>query len=173
MSPEPTKHDATLHDTDKQKTLDQEVRELISALTNRLGSIQRSQKPGGSTNQNQADDEDEQGVRIITLAGSNLGATMRGEMDEKSSVGPQDLALQPEQEDFAAYVNSNFQAINNSIMLGGSYKTNDPGVHLDISDYYEHTNGKNKGRKNKRRISSKSDHDQVEHSDKSSDSEKS
>ncbi|KAI3453283.1 hypothetical protein Pfo_009946 [Paulownia fortunei] len=169
MAPESTKPDATLNDGEKPKSLDQEVRELISVLTNRLGSIQRSQKSGGSSTNNQEDDDD-QGVRIITLAGTNLGATMRGEMDEKPA-GPQGLAL-PEQEDFATYVNSNFQAINNSIMLGGSYKTNDPGVHLDISDYYEQDDlpkhGK-KGRRNMRR-SSKSD-DQVEHSDKTSDGE--
>ncbi|KAG8374496.1 hypothetical protein BUALT_Bualt10G0000900 [Buddleja alternifolia] len=133
MAPEPT----TFTDGDKQKTLDQEVRELISTLTNRLASIQSSQKSGGGSS-TQSQDEDENGVRVITLAGNNLGATMRGDMMDEKPAGPQGLSSLPEHEDFATYVNSNFQAINNSIMLGGSYNTNDPGVHLDISDYVDH-----------------------------------
>lgn len=125
------------NDRDKQKNLDQEVREMISALTGRLGTIQRSHKLGSSSSHSQEED-DEQGVRIITLAGSNLGATMRGDMDDKG-VGPQGL---PEQEDSSSYlVNSNFQAVNNSIMLDGSYRTNNPGVHLDVTDYVDHDDG--------------------------------
>lgn len=145
----PELNNASSHDGEKHKNLDQEVREMISALTARLGGLQRSHKPGSSsTSQNQEDDE--QGVRIITLAGSNLGATMRGDIDNKAAAGPQ-----PEQEDDAAsyVVNSNFQAINNSIMLGGTYKTNDPGVHLDITDYVDQNDvvaHKKKGRKGRR-----------------------
>ncbi|KAL6579353.1 hypothetical protein OROMI_009569 [Orobanche minor] len=139
MSTEPTKRGPTSHHAERQKTLDREIKELISALTTCLGSIQRSQNPGGSANHSQ-DEEDEEGVKIITLTGNNLGATMRANMDDKPVIGTQGFGLaQPEQEDPATYVNSNFQAINNSIMLGGSYKTNDPGVHLDISDYDEHS----------------------------------
>ncbi|KAK4400225.1 UNVERIFIED_CONTAM: hypothetical protein Sangu_2693900 [Sesamum angustifolium] len=143
MAPESTRPE---NEGERQKGLDQEIRELISALTNRLGSIHRTQKSGNSSTLNQ--DDDEQGVRIITLAGSNLGATMRGDMDEKP-VHPQGLDL-PEDEDFATYVNSNFQAINNSIMLGGSYKTNDPGVHLDISDYLEQDDHPKHGKKGRK-----------------------
>lgn len=166
MAPDSTKLDVSSHEGDKQKSLDHEVRDLIFALTNRLGSIQ---KPGGSSS---TDDED-QGVRIITLAGSNVGATMRGDMDGKTAA-PQGLTL-PEQDDPPSYlVNSNFQAINNSIMLGGSYKTNDPGVHLDITDYVDHNeihkDGK-KGRKGKRG-GHKSDH-HVDRSESDSDSERS
>lgn len=135
------------NDRDKQKNLDQEVREMISALTGRLGTIQRSQKSGSSSSHSL--DEDEQGVRIITLAGSNLGATMRGDVDDKGAP-PRGLTL-PEQEDSTSYVvNSNFQAINNSIMLDGSYKTNDPGVHLDITDHVDHDDVEKKGRKSRR-----------------------
>ncbi|KAK6941549.1 hypothetical protein RJ641_026926 [Dillenia turbinata] len=87
-------------------------------------------KPGSSHQEN----EDENGVRIITLAGSNIGASMRGELDEKA--GPHKVSL-GEPDALGAYVNSNFQAVNNSIMLGGSYSSNDPGVHMDISDLVE------------------------------------
>lgn len=142
MAPEPSRPD---NEGERQKGLDQEIRELISALTNRLSSIHRTHKSGNSSTLNQ--DDADQGVRIITLAGSNLGATMRGDMDEKP-VGPQGLDL-AEEEDFATYVNSNFQAVNNSIMLGGSYETNDPGIHLDISDYLEQDDRPKKGKKKK------------------------
>lgn len=37
----------------------------------------------------------------------------------------------------SAYTNSNYQSINNSIVLGGSYTAEDPGIHLVISDYLE------------------------------------
>ncbi|KAL8535683.1 hypothetical protein ACS0TY_011355 [Phlomoides rotata] len=148
MTPEPTKHD----EGDKQKSLDHEVRDLISALTNRLGA---THKPGGS-------DDEEQGVRIITLAGSNLGATMRGDMDDKTAPRLPEQQQQDDDDSTPSYlVNSNFQAINNSIMLGGSYKTNDPGVHLDITDYVDHNDIHKKGRKKSKRGSSssyKSDH---------------
>ncbi|KAL8053263.1 hypothetical protein ABFX02_05G059200 [Erythranthe guttata] len=190
---------ASLNDGEhhKQKSLDQEVREMISTLTNRLGSIQRSHPKsssaaGGSGPHDDEDDDGDRGVRIITLAGTNLGATMRGGETDENSTGPGEQGLarpgQEEEEDFATYVNSNFQAINNSIMFGGTYTTNDPGVHLDISDYYHHrqkddddainkTNGKKvrKNNNNKRggSISNKSDDRLTERSDKStSDDEK-
>ncbi|CAA0824215.1 Unknown protein [Striga hermonthica] len=128
MAPEPTPHDST---ENERNSLEGELKELISALTTRLGSIQRAHNPSSS-------DEDEKGVGIVTLAGNNVGATMRGDVDDV------------EQEDLATYVNSNFQAINNSIMMGGSYKTNDPGVHLDISDVYEHDDDDDHQATNKR-----------------------
>ena len=111
----------------KQKQFDREIRDMISALTNRLSDLQQVQKQGSS----QQDDEDDLGMRIITLAGSNTGATMRGELDEKPDLPGENEAL-------STYVNSNFQSVNNSIMMGGTYSTNDPGVHLDISDLIEH-----------------------------------
>lgn len=122
----------------KSKNFDQEVKELVSSLTGRLRMINNPQRPGESTTAlSQGDNDDNQGVRIITLAGTNVGATMRGESDEKQPGGENHGKALPEQEDFVTCVNSNFQAINNSIMLGGSYESNDPGVHLDIADYVD------------------------------------
>lgn len=111
---------------EKHKQLDREIRDMISALTNRLSDLQGVQKPGGSSHQ-----DDEHGVKIITLAGSNVGATLRSELDEKGGVEGD------EHEPLGTLVNSNFQAINNSIMMGGSYSTNDPGVHMDVTDSVE------------------------------------
>lgn len=123
------------------KHIDQEIGEMISALTNRLNGILKVQKAAGGSSSShhqyhQEEDQEHGGARIITLAGNNIGATMRREMDEKTTTPPVELPME-EQEALGTYVNSNFQAINNSIMMSGSYSTNDPGVHLSISDYME------------------------------------
>ncbi|KAK7412471.1 hypothetical protein VNO78_03935 [Psophocarpus tetragonolobus] len=110
-------------DGDKHRHLDREIREMVSAITHRVTDFQKS----GSTHHSEK--EDEHDTRIITLAGTNDGATLRSELDEKS--GKTSLG---ESEALSTFVNSNFQAVNNSIMFGGSYQANDPGVHLDISD---------------------------------------
>ncbi|KAJ9131464.1 hypothetical protein P3X46_035120 [Hevea brasiliensis] len=133
MVPEPTKPShSSSSDGDKHKQLDREVRDMVNAITSRVGDLH---KTGGS----QQAEQDENGVRIITLAGTNTGATMRTELDEKvPNNAPQGGVSAGEPDLLDTYVNSNFQAVNNSIMLGSSYNTNDPGVHLDISDVFDH-----------------------------------
>ncbi|CAI8590969.1 unnamed protein product [Vicia faba] len=129
-------------EAEKHKNLDREIREMVSAITGRVTNFH---KPGST---HHLDNEDEHGARIITLAGTNEGATLRSEMDEK--IG-------------------NFQAINNSVMLGGSYHANDPGVHMDIEDFTENPQNHHKtdkhGKKEKKekekkkgKESSKSEH---------------
>ncbi|XP_057956237.1 uncharacterized protein LOC131149632 [Malania oleifera] len=161
--PETTlKEDQAADDKASKRGLDREVRQMVSALTHRLADLQRgvlNHKPGASDSghrlqvdkddgrDNPEDDDqgDDHGIRIITLAGSNTGAAMRGEYssDELKSDKTRLPGRQMHDGDDAlsTYVNSNFQAINNSIMLGGDYSTNDPGVHLDISDYFDDDRG--------------------------------
>ncbi|WVY95495.1 hypothetical protein V8G54_034583 [Vigna mungo] len=108
---------------DKHKSLDTEIRKMVSAITHRVTD---------NNSTHHLEKEDENDTRIITLAGTNDGATLRSELDEKSaktSVG--------ESEALTTFINSNFQAVNNSIMYGGSYQANDPGVHFDISDFMD------------------------------------
>ncbi|KAJ4711758.1 Oxidoreductase [Melia azedarach] len=114
----------------KHKELDHEIRNMVNAITDHITD---HHKPGSSLHHHE-DDDDDRGVRIITLAGTNSGATMRSELDDKQN--PHGVSL-GEPEPLSTYVNSNFQAVNNSIMLGSSYNTNDPGVHLDITDVFE------------------------------------
>ncbi|MCD9642889.1 hypothetical protein HAX54_029932 [Datura stramonium] len=76
---------------------DDEIKNMICDLTKRLGSLKHVRNKAAPGDSSQSDDDDH-GTRIITLAGTNVGASMRG----------------------------------------GSYCTNDPGVHLDISDNMEH-----------------------------------
>ncbi|EEF43487.1 uncharacterized protein LOC8278482 [Ricinus communis] len=151
-------------DANKHKPFDREVRDMVNAITSRVGDLH---KPGASHHHRQTE-EDEHGIRIITLAGTNTGATMRSELDEKGTT-PQGVSGDDQPEALGTYVNSNFQAVNNSIMFGSSYSTNDPGVHLDISDFFEQPHGHKPDRharkgKKKETEAFKSDQ-QTEHSD--------
>lgn len=128
---------------------DNEIKNMISDLAKRLGSLKNVHNKAALGDSSQSDDDDH-GTRIITLAGTNVGASIRGEMEEKVGI---EGDTKEENEAMKTYVNSNFQSLNNSIMLGGSYCTSDPGVHLDISDNMEHHevlprgHGKKKGDK--------------------------
>lgn len=132
MPPEITKPTQPSSDGEKNKQFDREVRDMLNTLTHRLADIH---KPGASHHQHRETDEEDLGVRIITLAGNNTGATMRSELDEKTDK-PLGVSF-GEPEALGTYVNSNFQAVNNSIMLGSSYTTNDPGVHMDVIDTFD------------------------------------
>ena len=140
---------------DKHKHLDREIREMVSAITHRVTDFHKA----GSTHHLEKEHEDD--TRIITLTGTNDGATLRSELDEKSG-----KTSHGESEELSTFVNSNFQAINNSIMFGGSYQANDPGVHLDISDFTDqppeshHHKVEKPGKKGKKKDKegSKSDH---------------
>ncbi|XP_010251150.1 PREDICTED: uncharacterized protein LOC104593134 [Nelumbo nucifera] len=159
-------HSSTEGEKLQQKQLDREVRDMVSAITNRLTGSRRQIGDGV--------DEDERGSSVITLAGSNTGATMKSDLDEMSS-DPHKVSMG---EGMGAYVNSNFQAINNSIMLGGSYSSSDPGVHLEMSDSVdqreEHKGPEKqgrKGRKKERGNSSKTDHQLSDDDSRSGDGE--
>lgn len=100
-----------------------DLKNMISSLTH-MGA----DKAGPSQYE---EEKEEDGISAITLAGSNLGATMKTELDDNQGDsyknGGQELDF------LTTFVNSNFQAVNNSITMGAKYETHDPGVHLDIS----------------------------------------
>ncbi|KAL9671226.1 hypothetical protein QQ045_008792 [Rhodiola kirilowii] len=109
---------------ENHKQLDHEINDMNAALTKCLAELQHIHKSaGGASSHGHAqhrighhEDDHRRGLRIITLAGSNQGATMHGElMDDKANTDDDDPY-----EALGTYVNSNFQAINNSIMIGGS-----------------------------------------------------
>ncbi|VFQ65349.1 unnamed protein product [Cuscuta campestris] len=122
----------------KTKTLGQEIMEAVLAMTNRISHHHHHHQKHGQKvgDPSQAGEEDGPTNSVITLAGTNTGASMKGEMGKKMS-GAEGENEEEEEEQLKTYVNSNFQAINNSIMLGGSYSSNDPGVHLEVVDYME------------------------------------
>lgn len=167
MSSEQVKHPSA--EAEKQKPFDRGVREMVSAITHRFTDRQKSESSNLQQAGDDKNDDDDNGVRIVTLAGTNTGATLRSEVDEKASL-PHGVSLGDQPEDLTTYVNSNFQAINNSIMMGGSYNTNDPGVHVDILDYLDSKAGQKPGKhgkkgKKKEKESSKSDQQVTEKSD--------
>ncbi|GMI67656.1 hypothetical protein HRI_000434900 [Hibiscus trionum] len=120
-----SKPDHSTAEADKHRPFDKDIKDMVSSITRRVS-------------------------RIITLAGNNVGATMRSELDEES--GPRyGISLEDEADALSTYVNSNLQAVNNSIMFGSSYNANDPGVHLDISDVVVEHEGKKAADKPRRR----------------------
>ncbi|KAG2564636.1 hypothetical protein PVAP13_7NG088825 [Panicum virgatum] len=65
---------------------------------------------------------------VITLAGENSGATM--EAEDLVVVGNEDVVI-------SAYTNSNYQAVNNSVLVSGSCAVNDPGVHVVVVEHVD------------------------------------
>ncbi|XP_038901871.1 uncharacterized protein LOC120088550 [Benincasa hispida] len=128
---------SSVNDNEKHREIDRDIREMVSTLTSRLGLLRK----GGSAQHHEV--VDDQGSSVITLAGTNTGATMRAELKGKTT--KLEDAGADENESLTSYINSNFQAINNSIMFGGSYTGNDPGVHMDISDLHEEGHKAEKG----------------------------
>ncbi|XP_062224681.1 uncharacterized protein LOC133923385 [Phragmites australis] len=80
---------------------------------------------------------------IITLAGENSGATMEatGDMEDIVVVGNADADEneddQEEESVVSAYTNSNYQAVNNSVLVAGSCTVNDPGVHVVVVEHVD------------------------------------
>ncbi|CAL0333434.1 unnamed protein product [Lupinus luteus] len=149
-SPVKPSHHASGEGEKHKQQLGKEIRDMVFAITHGVTGFQ---KPG-STNQQHLENEEEHGLSMITLAGTNNGATMRSEIDEKYGNSSHDD--DDEVEALSTYVNSNFQAMNNSIMLGGSYSANDPGVHMDISDFFtepqsHHHDTEKQGKKGKKK----------------------
>lgn len=108
----------------------QEVRTMVANLTNRLNELQ-SKPHFGRAFHRRDNEDDEHGQSIVNLAGNNSGAVMKAELEE----GTKTIGDGGEDEMKGTYVNSNFQAVNNSIFLGGSYTSEDPGVHMEVRDY--------------------------------------
>ncbi|KAL8224078.1 hypothetical protein R6Q57_019553 [Mikania cordata] len=155
-----------LGEKQQKQPLHREIRDMMSILTNRLTHLQKKPTDQGGSASNVVhhdhDYEGEQnGIGMITMAGSNEGATMTGDMsmeDQKSGMKEHN---EHEVSPLTTYLNSNFQGVNNSIMVGGGYSSNDPGIHLDVEDYYEqHLAQPKHGKKAKKAHfgSSKSDH---------------
>lgn len=119
----------TVNSKSEQVPLHKEIREDISKFVQALVAG----KPKLHT--------DEKSVNVVTLAGENSGASFRcitesttqdGEGSSKGrkavdSVIKDDMAQK-------AYVNSNTQSINNSIMLESRLEGRNPGVHLEFFD---------------------------------------
>ncbi|KAG0462779.1 hypothetical protein HPP92_021255 [Vanilla planifolia] len=99
-----------------------ELRDMISILT----GLGRSSDHG----------EGNDSAGIITLTGTNKGAMMK--MDGLDPASDTEMAVHRDgRQGVEAFANSNYQSINNSIVMGGSCHADDPGVHLLIEDFVE------------------------------------
>ncbi|XP_074586550.1 uncharacterized protein LOC141842230 [Curcuma longa] len=115
-------------DEPRQRQAQAEIRDMLSTLTGRLAALGRSiARPGGGG-------DAEHGFGIITLAGENKGAMMKAEMEELMDM---QSGTFDDDNGMFTYANSNYQAVNNSIILGGSTIADDPGVHVDMKQHIE------------------------------------
>ncbi|XP_022985289.1 uncharacterized protein LOC111483341 [Cucurbita maxima] len=135
---------SSVDDNEKHREFGAKVQEMASTLTSRLGMIRK----GGTAHHHEV--VDDHGSSVITLAGTNTGATMRAELNGKAKK-LEDAGVD-KNEPLTSYINSNFQAINNSIMFGGSYTGNDPGVHMNITDLHEEGHKAEKGRAKSKKV---------------------
>lgn len=129
---------------ESSKRLDREVRDMVATLTEKVNKLHSKTKVGESEPNNAVNyvGDDENGVSILTLAGTNTGATMRSNLDDKRSENLEVLGS-------GTYANSNCQAVNNSIMMHAKYTSEDPGIHISILEYDEYDeeeHGKGKGK---------------------------
>lgn len=167
MPSEQTNSSTGKHDDGKHEKLNSEVRDMFSAITSRVFRVHNI---GGSGSHHLHGDgeEDDRGIRVITLAGNNTGAAFRDAQEDKTGGGsPRD----DEGDTLGTYVNSNFQAVNNSILMGGSYSTNDPGVHAEIMDFVEHKQKHAKKEKKKKEKKKEKREKEEEEEEKSAESE--
>ncbi|XP_044327355.1 uncharacterized protein [Triticum aestivum] len=75
---------------------------------------------------------------VITLAGENNGAVMDAEdLVVVEAGGEGEEGEEEEEVHVAAYTNSNYQAVNNSVLLAGSCAVRDPGVHVVIVEHVD------------------------------------
>ncbi|XP_073101931.1 uncharacterized protein [Elaeis guineensis] len=119
----------TKADEQSQRHMEHEIRDMISKLTRQLTALGKSSARSGQGDDHQEADD---GMRIITLAGANKGARMEANLEEMMDTHG---ALYAQERQMSAYTNSNYQAVNNSILLDGSCTADDPGVHIVISRY--------------------------------------
>ncbi|CAL1355849.1 unnamed protein product [Linum trigynum] len=132
---------ATTANGGEQVPLHKEIKEDISKLVQKLGMGNMKHPMGG----------EQRPVSIVTLAGENMGATilLGGDPERKGGslhihrgykTNPDDRIESTtdgegvnERASPMAYINSNTQSINNSILLDSMVNERDPGVHFSLS----------------------------------------
>ncbi|BAF13921.1 uncharacterized protein [Oryza sativa Japonica Group] len=104
-----------------------EVSSILSKLNDHLAGADEAKEPAGTS--------------IITLAGENNGATMEvaGDVEDLVVVeaGGDEDDDEEEESVVSAYTNSNYQALNNSVLVAGSCAVKDPGVHVVIVEHVD------------------------------------
>ncbi|XP_057731253.1 uncharacterized protein LOC130946507 [Arachis stenosperma] len=132
------------------------IKENISCFVQKLATVTPTQPPTEV-------DDDHKSFSVVTLAGDNKGATMHvaegssnktkkdgsirihraykkknPEEEEEETTDAGDEKDDDDDDDVAtnkAYVNSNIQSVNNSMMVQGSVSERDPGVRVALPNY--------------------------------------
>ncbi|MQM06348.1 hypothetical protein Taro_039174 [Colocasia esculenta] len=117
----------TAQEVHNQQLLEGEIRSMISKLTGHLTNLSCRAASGAG-----GEGADGGGMRVVTLAGTNKGATMEGR-----DMGDAHGMIHGDDGQLSAFANSNYQAVNNSILLEGSCTAEDPGVHLVITEHLD------------------------------------
>ena len=130
---------ASISDNRESNDLPKDIREGIAKLVKNL-AVKHSK---------QGDKEDGvQGITMITLAGENRGATMNVNGSHLSGKEEGEASKKKPSGFTASGVNSNVQAINNSILSGSWCRVDYPGVDLvapnDDEDDHDHDHDKRK-----------------------------
>uniref|UniRef100_A0A0E0KM22 Uncharacterized protein n=1 Tax=Oryza punctata TaxID=4537 RepID=A0A0E0KM22_ORYPU len=103
-----------------------EVSSILSKLNDHLAGANETKEAAGTS--------------IITLAGENNGATMEVAGDVEDLVVVEAGGDEDDEEEesvVSAYTNSNYQAVNNSVLVAGSCAVKDPGVHVVIVEHVD------------------------------------
>ncbi|KAH7653537.1 hypothetical protein IHE45_19G086400 [Dioscorea alata] len=120
-----------------QDNLKHEVHNLLTSLNNHQETGLRDTGESGNS------------VRIITLAGTNQGASMRSARIDHEIVNDNGVLYGFEDKlIMRACTNSNFQAVTNCLMLKGRCTAGDPGVHLEFSEDFVDDHGDEKEKRN-------------------------
>ncbi|XP_042494215.1 uncharacterized protein LOC122073656 [Macadamia integrifolia] len=81
--------------------------------------------------------KDEKPATVITLSGENRGAAMHVGSESAKREGRSQWRMEDsktgEDSSTSAYLNSNLQSVNNSIIFNSSFSERNPGVHLVLS----------------------------------------
>lgn len=102
------------------RNLNDEINSMVSNLTGALTP--------------NADEGEDAGFRIITISGTNTGATMKADRLQHGVMQANEIIYDGGEDEncLDAYANNNYQAVNNSVLVGGSYSADDPGVHVEM-----------------------------------------
>ncbi|XP_074581320.1 uncharacterized protein LOC141837847 [Curcuma longa] len=78
-------------------------------------------------------EEQGEGAGLVMLTGENTGAVTKadGRLLQQLAVDTQG-EMRADEASLSAFANSNYQAVNNSVVVGGRCAVEDPGVHIEI-----------------------------------------
>ncbi|KAG6522476.1 hypothetical protein ZIOFF_019616 [Zingiber officinale] len=83
-----------------------------------------------------------EGAGLVMLTGENTGAVTKADsrLLQQLAVDTQG-EMRADEASLSAFANSNYQAVNNSVVVGGHCAVEDPGVHIEILENDDEEDG--------------------------------